>query len=57
MGMAIGLLSFGAFLAVVIGILRQLGAGDAARALMVVTFLVFGGMVAATYLPILIRGM
>ncbi|MEO1014426.1 MAG: hypothetical protein AAFX08_04480 [Pseudomonadota bacterium] len=57
MGLAIGLLSFGAFLAAVVGILRQLGAGDAARALLIVTFLVFGGMVAATYLPVILTGM
>lgn len=57
MSLVVGLLSFGAFLAAVMTILRQLGAGDAARALMVVTFIVFGGMVAATYLPVIVAGM
>ncbi|MEM6537060.1 MAG: hypothetical protein AAGA22_02460 [Pseudomonadota bacterium] len=54
MTIAVGLVSVVALIGAVVTLLRQLGASDAARALMLVTFLVFGGMVAFTYLPLVI---
>ena len=56
MGAMVGLASFGVLLAMVAGILRQLGAGDAARALVLVTVVFFTGVAAFTYVPFLIAG-
>ncbi len=54
MGTLVGIASFGVLLAMVAGILRQLGAGDAAKGLLIFTFVVFAGVAAATYLPYLL---
>ncbi len=40
----------------VIGLMRQLGAGDAAKGLMVLTGVVFILVVAATYIPAILLG-
>ena len=51
---AFGVVTLGAFFIVVVGLLRQLGAGEAAKGLMILTGIVVAGVVAATYLPFLI---
>ena len=56
MGAMVGLASFGVMLAVVGLILRQLGAGEAARALVFVTVLLFAGVTVITYVPFMLSG-
>lgn len=51
---AFGVVTLGAFFFVVIGLLRQLGAGEAAKGLMILTGIVVACVVAATYVPFLI---
>ena len=48
-----GLASFGGMLVAVSLVLRQLGAGDAAKGLMALTGVIFLAVMAATYLPTL----
>ncbi|MEO0398882.1 MAG: hypothetical protein AAF224_05600 [Pseudomonadota bacterium] len=51
MGTLMGLASFGIMLAMVAGLLRQLGAGEAAKGLLIVAGVLFFGMAFLTYLP------
>ncbi|MEM6415544.1 MAG: hypothetical protein AAF720_12910 [Pseudomonadota bacterium] len=51
MATVVGLASLGIMLAMVSGILRQLGAGEAAKGLIIVTGVLFIGVAAFTYLP------
>ncbi|MCA8887767.1 MAG: hypothetical protein R3C40_03485 [Parvularculaceae bacterium] len=53
----VGLLSFGLLLIAVVGLLRQLGAGEAAKGLIFLTGAIFLIVAATTYLPALISGM
>lgn len=51
-----GLASFGGMLVAVSIVLRQLGAGDAAKGLMALTGVLFLAVLAATYVPTVIAG-
>ncbi|MEZ5920480.1 MAG: hypothetical protein R3C60_03910 [Parvularculaceae bacterium] len=51
-----GLLSLGLLLVAVIALLRQLGAGEAAKGLIFLTGAVFLIVIASTYVPALIAG-
>lgn len=52
----VGLVSLGLLLVAVIGLLRQLGAGEAAKGLLYLTGAVFLIVIASTYVPALISG-
>ena len=52
-----GLGVFSVMVFAIAGVLRQLGAGDAAKGLLALTALVFVGVLAATYVPALISGL
>jgi hypothetical protein len=52
----VGLVSLGLLLVAVIGLLRQLGAGEAAKGLLYLTGAVFLIVIASTYVPALITG-
>jgi hypothetical protein len=52
----VGLLSFGLLLVAVVGLLRQLGAGEAAKGLILLTGAIFLIVVASTYVPALLAG-
>ena len=52
-----GLASFGLMLVAVAGLLRQLGAGDAAKGLLVLTGVLFAGVLAVTYVPAMLAGL
>ncbi len=52
----VGLVSLGLLLIAVIGLLRQLGAGEAAKGLLFLTGAIFLVVIASTYVPALISG-
>ncbi|HBK91121.1 MAG TPA: hypothetical protein DDZ68_05570 [Parvularcula sp.] len=52
----VGLVSLGLLLVAVIGLLRQLGASEAAKGLLYLTGAVFLIVIASTYVPALISG-
>jgi hypothetical protein len=53
---SVGLLSMGLLLIAVVGLLRQLGAGEAAKGLLILTGAIFFIVIASTYVPALISG-
>jgi hypothetical protein len=53
----VGIVSLGLLLVVVIGLLRQLGAGEAAKGLLYLTGAIFLVVLASTYVPALIGGL
>ncbi|MFZ5618073.1 MAG: hypothetical protein ACOZAA_12230 [Pseudomonadota bacterium] len=52
----VGIVSLGLLLVAVIGLLRQLGAGEAAKGLLFLTGAIFLIVIASTYVPALISG-
>lgn len=53
----VGMVSLGLLLIAVIGLLRQLGAGEAAKGLIFLTGAIFLVVIASTYVPALIGGL
>ncbi|NWG92057.1 MAG: hypothetical protein HXY21_06060 [Parvularculaceae bacterium] len=53
----VGMVSLGLLLVAVIGLLRQLGAGEAAKGLIFLTGAIFLVVIASTYVPALIGGL
>ena len=51
---AFGVVTLSAFLFAIVSILRQLGAGEAAKGLVILTTIIVAGVVAATYLPFIL---
>jgi hypothetical protein len=53
----VGMVSLGLLLVAVIGLLRQLGASEAAKGLIFLTGAIFLVVIASTYVPALIGGL